>query len=213
MMQLEPGNGRAREDLCRYLAACYYEPTTDFTEEKLFDSMLAAASQIDADFARLARGVGDAFVSEGHEALLVDYTKLFLGPTDAAARPYGSVWLEGDGLLMQDSTVAVTRLYEQGGFEIAEDFRELPDHIAAELEFLYLLLFRENQARSGNSAEALGEVVALQKRFLAEHLGLWVGPFSAAVRKNAQSRFYRELAELTERFVKAQMNVHTVGEA
>ena len=37
-------NGSAREDLCRYLAACYYQPGPEFSEEKVFDSMLAAAS-------------------------------------------------------------------------------------------------------------------------------------------------------------------------
>ena len=211
-MQLDPISGRAREDLCRYLAACYYEPGPEFTEEKLFDSMRDVASRIDADLAERARRLGEAFAAEGHDRLLVDYTKLFLGPMDATARPYGSVWLEGEGLLMQDSTVAVTRLYEQGGFEIAEDFRELPDHIAAELEFLYLLLFRENQARASADDKAVAEIVELRKQFLGEHLGRWVIPFTAAVRRSAQTRFYRQLAELTERYVNKVTNANKKGE-
>jgi putative dimethyl sulfoxide reductase chaperone len=102
---------------------------------------------------------------------------------------------------MQDSTMAVEELYEEGGFEIDEDFRELPDHIAAELEFLYLLIYRENEARRNDDQEAVTAMASLRKRFLGEHLGSWVGPFTAAVRIGAQSGFYRELAALTDRFV------------
>lgn len=90
--------------------------------------------------------------------------------------------------------MAVVALYEEGGFELAEDFRDLPDHVAAELEFLYLLLFREGRAGADDA-------LVLRKRLLGEHLGRWIGPFTDAVRAGAQCAFYRELAELTNRFV------------
>lgn len=194
----------ARETLCRLLAACYYQPGPEFAEEKVFHTMLDAAGRIDPELAALARRLGEAFDAEGLESLLLNYTRLFLGPNQILAKPYGSVWMSADQALMQDSTMAVMQLYAEGGFEIAEDFRELPDHIAAELEFLYLLIFRENQARRTGEREALDVAVGLRRRFLDEHLGRWVGPFTAAVRAGAQSAFYRELAELTDRFVAAE---------
>lgn len=193
--------GLAREDLCRYLAACYYQPGPEFTEEKVFDSMLAAANRIHPDLAVHARRLGEAFGTEGAEDLLLDYTRLFLGPNHIIAKPYGSVWLEQDGPLMGESTVAVLNLYQEGGFDIDEDFRELPDHIAAELEFLYLLIFRENEAHQQGKLAALEEKTALRRRFLDQHLGRWVSPFTAAVKEGAQTAYYRELAELTDRFI------------
>ncbi|OGA55697.1 MAG: hypothetical protein A3F77_06565 [Betaproteobacteria bacterium RIFCSPLOWO2_12_FULL_67_28] len=196
--------GSARADLCRFLAACYYQPGSEFSEEGVFDSMLAAASRIDLDFATRARRLGEAFSAEEHDGLLLDYTRLFLGPAEVIAQPYGSVWLSAEESLMGDASMAVLQLYEEGGFEIAEDFRELPDHIAAELEFLYLLIFRENQARRAGEPGALNAAAKLRKRFLGEHLGRWVGPFTAAVSAGAQSTFYRELAGLTERFVRME---------
>ncbi len=93
-------------------------------------------------------------------------------------------------------------MLQEGGFEIDEDFRELPDHIAAELEFLYLVIYRENEALRNDRPEALTAMAGFRKRFLDEHLGRWVGSFTAAVRAGAESGFYRELAELTDRFVK-----------
>ncbi|MBI2754129.1 MAG: molecular chaperone TorD family protein [Betaproteobacteria bacterium] len=196
---------RARENLCRFLAACYYEPGPEFAEEKLFDAMLDAAGRIGPDLAARAHRLREAFAAESHENLLVDYARLFLGPVDAIAKPYGSVWLEGEKSLMQGSTHAVIELYGEGGFEIAEDFRELPDHVAAELEFLYLLIFRANVARRLGDDEAVRAVAGLRRRFLDEHLGRWVAPFAAAVRAGAQSAFYRELAGLTERFVRMEV--------
>lgn len=194
----------AREDLCRYLAACYYEPGPAFSEERLFDSMREAAGRTHPDLEPPARRLGDAFAAESAEALLVEYTRTFLGPIDPVARPYGSVWLGRSAPLMQDSTMALLNLYEEGGFEIAEDFRELPDHIAAELEFLYLLIFRENQARRAGDAKALGAAAATRRRLLDEHLDAWVGDFARAVKDGTRSAFYRELADLTERFVRME---------
>lgn len=196
--------GIARENLCRFLAACYYQPGPEFAEEKVFDSMCDAATRIHPELAVSARRLGEEFSAEGPDNLLVDYTRLFLGPFHIIAKPYGSVWLDGEETLMQDSTMAVQELYEEGGFEINEDFRELPDHIAAEMEFLYLLIYRENEARRNDDPEALTAMAGLRKRFLDEHLGSWVGPFTAAVKAGAQSGFYRELAELTDRFVKRE---------
>lgn len=193
--------GLAREDLCRFLAACYYQPGPEFAEERVFDSMLQAAQRIDPGLASGARLLGEAFAAEGHENLLLDYARLFLGPMHIIAKPYGSVWLEEQQTLMGDTTMAVQQLYREGGFDISEDFRELPDHVAAELEFLYLLIQRENDAHRNASPEALDEVRGLRRRLLGEHLGRWIGPFAAAARTGAQSGFYRVLAGLTERFV------------
>jgi len=201
MQDIDQEQGTARENLCRFLASCYYQPGPEYTEEKVFDSMRDAATRIHPDLAAHARRLGEEFSTAGPERLLLDYTRLFLGPNHIIANPYGSAWLNGEKTLMQDSTMAVEELYEEGGFEIDEDFRELPDHIAAELEFLYLLIYRENEACRNDDQEALTAMAGLRKRFLDEHLGSWVGPFTASVRAGAQSGFYRELAALTDCFV------------
>ena len=193
--------GHAREDLCRYLAACYYQPGPEFAEEKVFDSMLAAAIRIHPDLVEGARRLGEKFAEEDADELLLDYTRLFLGPNHIIAKPYGSIWLEQQETVMGDSTLAVLSLYKKGGFDMDESFHELPDHIAAELEFLYLLIYRENEAYQLGKPDALAAKAALRLRFLKEHLGRWVGPFTAAVIDGAQTVYYRQLAELTHRFI------------
>lgn len=195
------GQAAAREDLCRFLAACYYEPGSEFAEERLFESMLAAAQRISPELADPARRLGSAFASTSLQDLLVDYTRLFLGTPSALAKPYSSLWLSGESELMQDHALALLKLYEQGGFEIDPEFHDLPDHIAVELEFLYLLTHQCNQAAGSGDGPALQAAQVLRSAFLVDHLGRWLGPFVGAVREHAQCEFYRTLAELTELFV------------
>lgn len=194
----------ALEDLCRYLAACYYEPDRVFEEEGMFGNLLVATRKIDASLIPHAERMGQEFGNTAIDSLLIDYTRLFIGPMDILAKPYGSYWLEEEKTLMGESTMAVQALYTEAEFEMDEEFKELPDHIAAELEFLYLLLFLESEARSAKDADKLSAVLELQRRFLQAHLGAWISKFTNAIRSSAQCGFYRELAELTEKFVRLQ---------
>jgi TorA maturation chaperone TorD len=191
----------ARADLARLLAACFYEPGPELAEERVFDALAQAAAGVDPALGEGAARLGAAFAAADLRTLLIDYTRLFLGPVDPRARPYGSVWLEVDGGVMQDSTMAVAALYGEGGFDVSDDFRDLPDHVAAELEFLYLLLFKSAQGAAGGDPMASDAAFALRRRFLREHLGAWIRPFTTAMRAGAETDFYRALADLTERFV------------
>jgi putative dimethyl sulfoxide reductase chaperone len=201
MLEFDLDQAIAREDMCRFLAACYYEPVSEFTEEHLFDSMLEAARRIDPVLFELVRKLGEDFEGQDLQTLLIDYTRLFLGPSEALARPYGSFWLSGEKTVMRDSTMAALALYRQGGLELGEAFHEVPDHVAVELEFLYLLAFTSNQAQQAGLDDELLAATRLERQFLSEHIGAWVTPFAAAIKSGAETAFYRRLAELTEYFV------------
>ena len=113
----------------------------------------------------------------------------FSAPIISSPSPMARSGWKATTALMGESTMAVQELYAEGGFEIDEDFRELPDHIAVELEFLYLLIYDENEARRNGDAAALAEILALRRRFLDAHLGRWVGPFTAAVASRRAKQF------------------------
>lgn len=189
-------------DLARFIAGCYYEPERAFVEDRLFESMTQAASHVDAELETLARRLGPAFAQQPLDELRVDYTRLFLGPVQALAQPYASVWLGDRNQLMQAPALDAMALYAQAGFEVDAAFQDLPDHVAVELEFLYLLLWRANEARAAGDAAALAASASLRRAFLEQHLGRWLGPFLLAMHEGAQSDFYETLAQLTERFVR-----------
>jgi len=169
--------------------------------------MLAAATAIDPALAESARKLGDSFAAQDMQTLLVDYTALFIGPSQPRAMPYASFWLTDDPSMRHEATMSVLDFYEQGGFDISDDFRELPDHVAAELEFLYLLIFSRNQAQLDGNAVELAAASELHRRFVAEHLGVWIGRFVDALEPAAETAFYRELAGFTGRFVRMEADL------
>lgn len=207
MMELTPDQAEARSDLCRFLSACYYEPAAEFEEERLFDSIIAAADRLDPVLAAQARQLSEGFAAQDLQSLLVDYSRLFIGPAQALAAPYGSRWLGQPSAPEDDPMAALLQCYEEGGFEIDAGFSDLPDHVAVELEFLYLLCFTQNQAELRGDAVTAEAAEAMRVRFLAAHLGAWIGPFAAAVQSSAETPFYRELGRMTEAFV------HQIGHA
>ena len=196
----------ARLDLCRFLAACYCEPEAAFAEERLFESMQAAAALLDADLSANAHRLADAFEQEDLLALRVDYTRLFLGPVQPLARPYGSSWLNSAPAAEQDPTHEVVDLYRQCGFDLDESLQDLPDHVAVELEFLYLLNFRIREAGAAGAEQAaeLTRLIALREQFLVQHLAAWIEPFTHAVQAGAECAFYRDVAALTALWVRLQ---------
>lgn len=194
----------ARADYCRLLAACYYQPDPAFAEERMFATMAAAGETLGAQRAADARALGEAFAGTGIEDLLVDYTRLFIGPAGTLAPPYGASWLGRDGA---SPVLPVLAYYEEGGFALAEDFLDLPDHVAAELEFCYLLAFRQAQAAAAGDVDALARWKALERRFLRRELGAWIEPFCAAVASSAATSFYRTLAKATAGFVAAERDL------
>lgn len=193
--------GLATEDLARFLAACYYQPEEHLAEEQVFAALAEAAGVLAPDLHAGAVRLGDAFAAATLDDLRLDYSRLFLGPFEILAKPYGSVWLEGEKVVMGESTMALLELYRSAGFDLDEDFRELPDHIAAELEFLYLLNFQINEARRAGDDAGAAQAVAWRRILLRDHLGRWIVPFAAALRAGAQTPFYRHLADLTALFI------------
>ena len=199
----------ARADVYRLLSACYYQPEDAFLEEDVFSQLKTALAKASPSGVMDAAALDDCFKASGVEVLMLDYSRLFFGPFEILAKPYGSVYLDGEKIVMGDSTMQALELYREGGFDVAEDFLEMPDHIAVELEFLYLLSFRIGKA---SDDEEKARLIVLKQKFLEEHLGRWVGTLSEAIRKGAQTDFYKRLADLTEQFVREDLQELTGAE-
>ena len=190
-----------RSDVYRLLSACFYQPDEAFLEEDLFGQLAETAARLDPASAEAAAGLDGAFRTAGIDALTLDYSRLFLGPFGVLAKPYGSTYLDGEQIVMGNSTMEAVALYREGGFEVGDAFHEAPDHVALEFEFLHLLSHRIGNAADGEERERLA---ALKRRFLAEHLGRWIGDFAAAMRGGAETDFYRRLADMVEAVLRAE---------
>ncbi len=135
------------------------------------------------------------------QALEVEHTYLFINAVPhVPAPPYASAYT-GQGLLMGEPAEAALVAYRQAGLTLAEDYRDLPDHVAAELEFLAWLGEQAVAAQESGNEEQAGLRLAQQQAFLNQQVRPWLPSFCRRVEETARLPFYRELARLAELLV------------
>jgi TorA maturation chaperone TorD len=183
-----------RAEAYRLLAACFHAP-----DAELIRVLRAAARAPFSDLAELLSA------EDGLESAKIDHARLFVGPFKLLAPPYGSVYLEEAGALMGDTTVDAREHYRREGLDLA--IREVPDHVAVELEFMHLLICRQLEASRRSDGSAVAAYLVKQAEFLKLHLGRWIGEFAARAGEMASTRFYGCLAETAERLVLGDVEV------
>jgi len=138
-----------------------------------------------------------------------EYTRLFINASPhVIAPPYGSFYLEKEGLVSAKTTSEVLRFYHEAGFTLKEDLRDLPDHITHELKFMEMLAGEESQA-SGNEKIKLEEI---QMNFLSRFILPWVPTFCEKVAEHSRYPFYLHLGNLTKEFINFEKNYLGVPE-
>ena len=73
------------------------------------------------------------------ERLLIEFTRLLVGPGETPVAPYGSFYLSPTRSLMTEETLVVRALYLNAGMVVQNLHRVPDDHLGIELEFLYWL--------------------------------------------------------------------------
>lgn len=207
-MKMRAARARQRAGMYALLARLFAAPV---------DRQLLAQLEASGLTAELA-SVGVRLPEDEEEVLLdleVEYTRLFLGPGTHVS-PYESVQSasgEGEGMLNGPRTSAVRRAYEAADFALREDFRDLPDHIAAEFEFMAAAAGAEAEALARRDLVRAGLWHEHQRHFLAAHLGTWAGRFCTQVRV-VGGPFYAAVADLASAFLAAECDgLQIPGEA
>lgn len=197
---------RRRGDCYRLLAACFYPPQKEkFLQEDLFGALSASLEKACPDAMRFSEEMGEVLRRSSGEELAVDYAKLFVGPFELKAPPYGSLYLDQGHRLMGDSTMEVIQAYQKMGLSIDDEFTELPDHIAVELEFMYYLVYREVAHFDCSCTEAGQRHMKAQQEFLGEFLLPWIPPFCERIGQGTETAFYRALADCVSVFSRGDM--------
>jgi TorA maturation chaperone TorD len=161
-------------------------------DEKIFENCLRAIEQ----------AIPGAKEDE-QLAMAQEYTRLFINAfPHVIAPPYGSIYLEKEGLVLVETTSEVLHFYHEVGFILKEDLRDRPDHVANELEFMAFLAGKESQA-SGNEKITLEEV---QMNFLCQFILQWVPTFCDKVAEHSRYPFYYHLGNLTKEFINFEKN-------
>ncbi len=135
------------------------------------------------------------------EQFQVEYTRLFIGPYKMLAPPYESVYHNGDGTLMGNSTLEVMSLFREAGYSLADDYHDAPDHIATELEFMHILVAGISEFVQKNDTVAAEQYMRILISFLTDHLANWIPGLTRQVETVTGSEFYRSLARITRRTI------------
>jgi TorA maturation chaperone TorD len=185
---LAPGLG----DLFALLAAAFATPPATLTARAWCESLAEDLGDVGAEIeletasarSELRRVACGAL---GAEPWLVEYSRLFLVPPVHVTLNTG-MYLEGG--LAGVSAQMIAQCYATAGFAQREDFRDLPDHVAIQLEFLAALLERH--------AGGDGDALAMAREFSDGFVAHWVGPLQSACAKAGEDRpaaaVYAELA-------------------
>lgn len=159
-----------------------------------FDIYLDLFAELNAEMMKDANGLLGRMKTE--------YTCLFIGPNKLPAPPWESVYATKEGLIFQESTLKVRRIFLKYSFLPANYPHEADDHLALELDFMAHLA---GLAGEGFEQEKMAEVKKLlldQIAFQDEHLLAWIGDFATQIQQSKTHYFYPQVALLTEKVLK-----------
>lgn len=200
-MTQDPSHLALREDAYRLLAACFYPPSPELFEERCLSALADLLEDLAPDGARYAREAAHAGEQASLESLAVEHARLFIGPFHLVAPPYGSMYLDDAKTVMGESTGKVTAFYGSCGLNLADDFHEMPDHIAVELEFLSFLAHRQRESIAAGDLGEANRFAGLQMSFLDRFLLPWLPPFTRSILEGTESHFYQAIGRCTEAYV------------
>jgi len=133
----------ARAGVFNVFTALLCQPEKDLIKKnEVFDTLRVALNILNHDCSKIVGQMQEAVKQNTVQELLIEYTRLFIGPFKTLVPPYSSLCF-GNDTLMNDETVWVMNFYRNSGLEFNEKIKDVPDHIAVETEFLYCLIHKE----------------------------------------------------------------------
>lgn len=136
------------------------------------------------------------------EDLQVEHTCLFITAFNKIfCPPYESIYKDGGRRLMGESTIAVKKFYKKFRLAISRQFKDLPDHIGAELEFMYFLSLNESKFVLNGRNQERNLCIKYEKEFLRDHLISWVPDFVKCLEKTSNSIFFIRLSRFVRDFI------------
>lgn len=130
-----------------------------------------------------------------------EHFQLFGATASKECPPYETLY--GCSSLQQNLELSkISGFYRAFGLEMRDSAGERLDHIAAELEYMRFLCYKEAYGIEHRHApEQIAIGTDAQKKFLRAHLGKWAALFAQRLKRQARDGYYGALAELLERLI------------
>lgn len=113
-----------------------------------------------------------------HEELLIEYSSMFLQPPREVNL---NVCFALDGAMMGGTVTEIEQFYRHYGVERGDHFKDLPDHVSVQLEFVSYLYGRAAQGLQNDNPDPEAEKAA--KHFLYAFVSRWLPHFESGIAK------------------------------
>ena len=190
----------ARAQAYGLLARAFGRPNAEFESEVAEGGFGGALTEALAALGHpeLAAAVAGA---GGEGPLAAEFARLFNPSVHANCPPYGTEYTAAHVFMRAQQLADVAGFYRAFGLRVAASFRERPDHIATELEFMQVLALKEAQALARRERAHAGICRRAQARFLDEQLGRWLAPYATKLAAQDGEGFYARAAGLARDLV------------
>lgn len=212
----------SRETVYRFLAAMFRHPSEslrEFRSNVAQDALQTALDILREDVSHndIPLGFGELPSNELNAQELIDwlqrppddlfaeYDRVFgVGPT-ADCPPYETEFCPSHEPFYRAQQMAdVAGFYHAFGLNVSQTRPDRPDHIALELEFMSLLVAKQQLTQKNRRRHAKGRAEVCRKAqrcFLMDHLVWWAPSFARGLRRKAGTGPYAALAQLLAAFM------------
>jgi TorA maturation chaperone TorD len=210
----------AHQSVYGFLAACFARPLSprEWEAANRAGTAEAHAPPCDDELSAMLQKLTSYYHPQASEQ---EFMALFKVPGGRYVAPYESVFrdvreIEGQrvgGLLLGQSAVDVQKWYRLAALEFKDDCKELPDHIALELEYLAHLCGKECEFTAAGDAARVRRAQEMQRDFLAAHVCSWIGALRDRIVEKARSPFYGTVADMAVAFTTRHLSAleQTIG--
>lgn len=134
------------------------------------------------------------------EELAVDRTRLIRSAGKGKLKaPYEGLYKKKEDT--HTVILNVKKFYKRMGMEPTSYANDSPDFFCTELDFMKQLCLMEADAQKN-----FGDVKTIEREFLNQHLGSWIGTYCSAAIETAMTGFYRGLLLILESFVELEQS-------
>ena len=207
----------ARCEAYSFLAAAFSEPPSCEQLDRIRnDTFLCDAAQLFGEPVLSLLGdyaAGRQTIAELQREAHQEYTNLFQVPGGQYVTPYESVYCDTreiagqnvKGLLMGQPAVDVQKWYRLAALEIAEEYKDLPDHICLELNYLARLCRKEQEFAGVGDQAKLTRAWEMQRDFLAAHIVTWIGMLRDKIHEKSRNAYFRAVADMAVEFTQRDL--------
>ena len=130
------------------------------------------------------------------ETAVGEFTRLFVGPGKLPVPPWESVFVTGERLLFQRSTLEVREAFQREGVVAQGAPHVAEDSLATELGFMVVLAERSCRAAEQDDVEELQRLLRVQTEFLEVHLLRWIERFAEQMAHVSQVEGFEAVSDL-----------------